>query len=80
MRKKFIKLSFWSFVWALSLFVFSYKLYHYLGIDGRFGTVFYEVPNKPFVTELFAIWGVMFLFSGVINAMIAHIFFRKDKK
>ena len=79
MKNKFQKLSVVSFVIALSIFVFSYILYHYTLPSGGFTTVFQAEPGKPLVTLLFSIWGVMFLFSGVTNLLIANIFFKDTK-
>ena len=75
MKNNFKKLSFWSFVLALAIFVFSYILYHYSTPYGWFTSVWQPVPGKPLITFLFSMWGVMFLFSGVINLLIAKIFF-----
>ena len=54
-----------SFTIALAIYAFTYYLYHYLGPDGGFGTVFYSEPNKPLVTFYFGIWGVMHQFAAV---------------
>ena len=75
MKKKFQKLSVWSFVLALAIFVFSYILYHYATPELTIGTVFHEEPAKPLVTQLWANLGVMFLFSSIFCRMIAKIFF-----
>ena len=75
MKKKLILLSRWSFVLAFGIFVFSYFLYHYLAPDGTFTSVYQTAATKPVVTLLVAIWGVLFLFTGVLSRLIAHIFF-----
>ena len=75
MKKKFQKLSLWSLVLALAIFVFSYFLYHYMTPDGTFTVVFQTEPGKPLVTELFSILGTLFLFSSILSGMIAKIFF-----
>ena len=78
MKQKFKKLSLWSFVLALAIFVFSYFLYHYMLPDGTFTTVFQKQPGKPLVTELFSILGTLFLFSSILSMMISRIFFPKE--
>ena len=42
--------------------------------DGSFVAAYQAAPAKPFITLLFGIWGVMFLFSGVISLVIGRIF------
>lgn len=75
MKRKFQKLSLWSFVLAAIIFVTAYILFHYMTPEGIFTMTFREEPGKPMVTELLAMLGVLFLFSGILNAMIAKIFF-----
>ncbi len=75
MRKKCMILGLLSFVLALAIFAFSYVLYHYATPEGIIGTVFRQQPGKPFVTQLWANLGVMFLFGGILCRMIAKIFF-----
>ena len=80
MKKKLLILSNCSFAFAFSLFIFSYFLFHHIASDGSFTLVYQAAAAKPFITLLFAIWGVLFLFSGVMSCLIAYIFFRNDKK
>ena len=80
MKKKLLLLSNWSFALAFGIFLFSYVLFHYATPECTFTGVYQTVANKPFITLLLAIWGVFFLFSGVISFLIAHIFFRNEKK
>ena len=75
MKKKWIKLSIWSLILALTIFVWAYYLYHYVTPEGKFTFVYHSTCGKPYVTLLFAIWGVMFLFGGVMSLLIAHIFY-----
>ena len=79
MKKKFQKLSLWSLVLALAIFVFSYFLYHYVLPDGTITTIFQKEVGKPLLTELFSILGTLFLFSSILSGMIAKIFFQKEK-
>jgi len=80
MKKKLLILSRWSFAISFGLFIFSYLLFHYIAPDGTFTTVYQIEANKPVVTLLFAIWGVLFLFSGVMSCFVAHIFFSGNEK
>lgn len=75
MKKKCQTLAVWSFGLALGIFLFSYILYHYTLPGGAFTLVWQPEPGKPFVTLLFALWGVMFLFAGVMSLLVGRIFF-----
>jgi len=79
MKKKLILLSRWSFALALCIFAFAYLLFHYLSPDGTFTAVYQTAATKPVITLLFAILGVLFLFTGVMSRLIAHIFFDTGK-
>ena len=79
MKKKLILLSRWSFGLAFGVFILAYCLYHYLSTDGTFTSVYQTAATKPVVTLLVAIWGVLFLFTGVLSRLVAHIFFSSEK-
>ena len=79
MKKKLLLLSNWSFAFAFGIFIFSYFLFHYLAPNGTFTAAYQTMASKPVVTLLFAIWGVLFLFTGVLSRLIAHIFFCSEK-
>ncbi len=80
MKKKLLLLSAITLALALAIFVFSYMMYHYMTPEGVWTTAWSPVPGKPYITLLFSVWGVMFLFSGVMSALSAFIFFPKNKK
>lgn len=75
MRKKCNTLAAWSFVLALAIFAFSYVLYHHTLPGGAFTHLWQPAPGKPMVTLLFSIWGVLFLFAGVMSLLVGKIFF-----
>ena len=72
MKKKLLRLSRWSFALALGVFAYSYFIYHYLASDGTITAVYQAAANKPVVTLLFAILGVLFLFTGVLSRLIVN--------
>ncbi|MBR3610705.1 MAG: hypothetical protein IKL57_04475 [Oscillospiraceae bacterium] len=53
-------------------------MFHYL-TDSGFTSVWQAEAGKPFVTELFANLGVLFLFSSIISLIISFIFFGDRK-
>ena len=77
MRKKCNILGICSFGIALVIFVFTYFLYHHLSPDGIFAAIYQLKPVKPFITLLFGIWGVTFLFASVFSFLVGLVFFRK---
>lgn len=78
MKMKLFRLAAWSFALAVILLVLSYFCFHYL-TDAGFTTVWHPEAGKPFVTELMADLGVLFLFSGCMSLLSAHIFFPDTK-
>ncbi len=79
MKKKWNLLAVCSFVMALAIFIFTYMLFHYYEPGIGFVAVRHEQAAKPFVTFLFGVWGVMFLFSGMMCILISMIFFSERK-
>lgn len=75
MKKKFKKISLVSIVLAVILFIISFVMFHYITPDNQFSTVWQTEANKPFLTGLFAIWGVFHLFAGVMSFLVSVIFF-----
>ena len=75
MKQKFQRLSRWSFVLAVALFVVAFLLFHYMTPEMTFTTTFRTEPGKPLVTELVAMLGVLFLFSSILSGMVGKIFF-----
>ena len=67
-----------SFAIALAIYLLTYRMYHYLGADGSFGTVFYQTAQKPLITLYFGIWGVMHQFAAVTSFVVGLIFFPKE--
>lgn len=76
MKKKCCYLALCSFALALGIFLFSYILYHYMTPEG-FTVIRQTTPGKPMITWLFAIWGVHFLFAGVMSLLIGQILFKE---
>ena len=76
MRKKCNILAWCSLALALGIFVFTWYIYHYWLADGSFTTVYQTTAGKPLITFLFGIWGVTFLFAGVMSALVGRIFFK----
>ena len=78
MNRKLKNLSWWCFGLAMVFFVLTYVLFHYMTPDGVLTTVFREEAGKPFVTMMVGIWGVMFLFAGVMSRLAGRICFKEE--
>lgn len=78
-KQKLQKLSGCFFVLALADFAFSYFLYHYATKDFGISPVRLVVAQKPLVTVLFAILGVLFLFSGIASILVAKVYFSDEE-
>lgn len=78
MKKKCNLLAICSFAIALAIFIFSYFLFHYSAPDGGFSAVFREEPAKPYLSLLFSIWGVHFLFASVMSFLVGQIFYKEQ--
>lgn len=74
MKKKWIRLGLICITLALVLFALSFGLFHYL-TDSGFTTVFQSEAGKPFVTEMVADLGVLFLFGGCMSLLASRIFY-----
>ena len=77
MRKKWNTFAVCSFIIAVAIFVVTYCLFHHMMPDGSFVAAYQTAPAKPFITLLFGVWGVMFLFAAVISLVIGKIFYPK---
>ena len=77
MKNKFKKLSKYTFVISLIIFALSYYVYHFV-TDAGFTLTWHAECGKPFVTDMVASLGVMFLFASLISLLIAHIFFGEE--
>lgn len=75
MNRKLKKLAVWCFLLALVIFAVTYVMFHYMTPEGTLTMVRQEGAGKPFVTLLFGIWGVLFLFGSVMSLLAARIVF-----
>ena len=79
MKAKFNRLSTWSFVLAVAIFILSFFVFHYVTPELTISPVFQKEAGKPLVCLLLSVLGVLFLFSGIFCRMIAKIFFPEEK-
>ena len=78
MKSKLLKLSLVSLIIGLVLFGISYYFFHFVTDDG-FTLTFHEEAGKPFVTQMIADLGVIFIFTSAISFISSKIFCDKNK-
>lgn len=74
MRKKFLKLSLYTLVSGIVVFVINYFFFHFVTDEGITFT-WHEEAGKPFVTNLIGVFAVLLLFSSFLSFLIAQIFY-----
>lgn len=79
MKRKFQTLSAWSFILAVGIFILAYLVYHYVTPELTITLERQTEAGKPLITQLLANLGVLFLFSGSLNLLIAKIFYPDSK-
>ncbi len=77
-KKNFQKLALYCLIIGAVVLLISYFFFHYVTDEG-ITFVFHEEAGKPFVTNLIANFGVLFLFSSAMSLMISLIFFKEEK-
>ena len=78
MRKKFLKLSLFTFIIALFVLAVAYFFFHFV-TDTGITLTWHEEAGKPFVADLIGTFGVLFIFASVISLLIAFIFCEKGE-
>lgn len=76
-KNKLLKLSLYSFIIAIILFLINYYIFHFVTDDG-FTLIFHEEAGKPFVSNLVGQLAVSFVFLSGASLLSSLIFF-KDK-
>ena len=77
-KRKFLKLSLYSFFISIVTFVVTYFCFHYLTDDG-FTTIWHEEAGKPFVTNVLGTFATLMLFLSVASLLIMCVFCSNDK-
>ena len=78
-KKKWLKLSLWTFVIGACILLFSYFFFHYVTDTGII-LIKQEEAGKPFVTFLIASFGVLQVCCSVVSLLVAFIFYGDKKK
>ena len=77
-KKKYLKLALWMFISFAVIMVISYFFYHFV-TDTGISLTWNEEPGKPFVANMIANLGVLFLFGSITSAFLALLSDDKEK-
>ena len=78
-KKNFLKLSLYSFISGIVVFIINYFFYHFVTDEG-ISLTWQEEPGKPFVANLIGTLAVLLIFASVISLFISFIFFKEQEK
>jgi len=78
-KRKFIKLSIYSFSLSIVSFLLTYFVFHFVTDEG-ITFAWHEEAGKPFVTNMLGVFSVLLLFMGVASLLIMHVFCDKNNK
>ena len=77
-KKKYLKLALWMFISFAVIMLISYFFYHFV-TDTGISLTWNEEPGKPFVANMIANLGVMFLFGSITSVFLAFLSDDKEK-
>lgn len=76
-RKSLLKVSLYSLIISVVIFVINYFFYHFVTDDG-ITTTWQPEAGKPFVADLIGQLGVLMLFLSVATLLIGLICYKKE--
>ena len=71
------KFALYCLIIGLIVFVISFFMFHFVTDEG-ITTVFQKEAGKPFVTNMVANLGVLFVFTSIISFIASFIFFKEE--
>lgn len=77
-KKSLLKFSLINLIIGIVVLIITFFVFHFV-TDSGITLVFQKEANKPFLTLLIGIFGVLFIFSSVVSFISALVFFN-DKK
>lgn len=78
-KKKYLKLALWMFISFAVIMVISYFFYHFV-TDTGISFIWNEEPGKPFVANMIANLGVMFLFGSITSVFLSFLCEKETEK
>ena len=77
-KKTLLKFSLINLIIGLVIFAISYFTFHFVTDEGITLT-WHPEAGKPFVTDMIAQLGVLFIFASAISFIASIVFFKKGK-
>ena len=77
-KKNLLKFSLINLIIGLVIFAISYFTFHFV-TDAGITFTWHPEAGKPFVTDMMAQLGVLFIFASAISLIASLVFFKEDK-
>ena len=77
-KKNLLKFSLINLIIGLVIFAISYFTFHFV-TDSGITLTWHPEAGKPFVTDMIAQLGVLFIFASAISFIASIVFFKKEK-
>ena len=77
-KKTLLKFSLINLIIGIVIFAISYFTFHFVTDEG-ITLVWHAEAGKPFVTDMIAQLGVLFIFASAISFIASLVFFKKGK-
>ena len=71
------KFSLYCLIIGVMIFIISFFMFHFVTDEGIVSE-FQKEAGKPFVTNMVATLGVLYIFASSISFLASFIFFKKD--
>ncbi|MBR2336763.1 MAG: hypothetical protein IKA61_02330 [Clostridia bacterium] len=78
-KKTLLKFSLINFIIGIVVFAISYFTFHFITNEG-ITFIWHAEAGKPFVTDMIAQLGVLFVFASAISLVSALVFFNENNK
>ena len=78
-RKKLFKFSIITLIIGIAVLLLAFLFFHFV-TDAGITLTWHKEAGKPFVSLLIGIFGVLFVFTSAISALIAAVFTEKTNK
>ena len=77
-KKNLLKFSLINLIIGLVIFAISYFTFHFV-TDTGISLTWHPEAGKPFVTDMIAQLGVLFIFASAISLVASIVFFKEDE-
>ena len=77
-KKNLLKFSLINLIIGLVIFAISYFTFHFV-TDSGITLTWHPEAGKPFVTDMIAQLGVLFIFASAISLVASIVFFKEEK-